>query len=69
MKLEVDGDVVREIWFDAYGDEAEIDGVLAGLQALDTLAELIVLDYREMACGRVRDAEFMALYRRALVGD
>jgi hypothetical protein len=68
IKLESKGDLVADIWFEAYTDQQPKLAILRrALISINTLAPAIIADYWINAVGEVSDEEFLDAYFRALV--
>ena len=67
VKLEADGDRVKQIWFECGTEDA---GQLAALRdailAIDALVPSMIADYWNDMSGRVQDAAFLGEYFRQL---
>jgi hypothetical protein len=69
IKLERDGDRVTEIWFGVEtSDPGKLGALRRAFEAIDGLAESMLVDYFADTAGRIRDRDFMAAYMRYLEG-
>jgi hypothetical protein len=67
VKLEMNGDLVREIWFEARtGDENRRLALRRAIEAIDSVIESVIVDYWLDLTGRVRDNAFLDRYFRLL---
>ena len=69
LKLEISGDLVRHVWFEARpAGPQQLAALRRAIETVDAQAEAVIADYVEDAAGRVRDAAFMDRYFADLGG-
>jgi hypothetical protein len=63
MKLDIEGDCVKTIWFDLRGnDSGDVIALRRSIEAIDRLVPSLVADYLEEEIGRAGDAGFLDRY-------
>lgn len=69
IKLETEGALVRQIWFECDTDADDRARLRRGLEAIDRLCASVIADYWLDRTGAVSDAAFMDDYMRALADE
>ncbi|HMB48980.1 MAG TPA: hypothetical protein VKN63_11950 [Afifellaceae bacterium] len=70
IKLETDGGLVQQIWFEGHEPETvHIQALRLAIEAIDRIIESMIVDYWQDCAGRVRDPEFFNRYVSLLAGN
>jgi hypothetical protein len=70
IKIEPEGDLVKQVWFECRTEDSERLSALArAILAIDALAESVIADYWVDRVGRVRDPAFLDVYLRELAAE